>query len=218
MLGSDFATYVKRILKRTDKDTEIYEAATDIVMDMRLKFSSEAYAYEAYTTLVDTVGEYKILLPSDFGHLVDNVRIIDTNDDTAYSPLKKISKAHYDELYSQRLASTTTNRDSGVPEHFCIFGGELFIGPPVDRTTFRLHISYTKEAATAVTSATASVPFTDYYRKTVRYGVLWQVYEGLEMYDEAEIWRRRYAEDLAFIVKNDEDNRSAFEPIQYAGV
>ena len=35
MLGSDFAAYLKRTFKRTDKDTEIYEAMTDVVMELK---------------------------------------------------------------------------------------------------------------------------------------------------------------------------------------
>ena len=67
-------------------------------------------------------------------------------------------------------------------------------------------------------SGTASVPFTDRYRKIVRYGVLKEVYLGMELYDEAGIWSTLYEADLLKIIDNDKINVKGNEPQKYNGI
>jgi len=103
MDGATFYAYVLRKFIRTDKSTEVYEATTDTIANMLIKFKSDDFKEEAYITGISAVGDYQIALPSDFGHLIGNVSVIDTSDDNAYCEMNKISKQTYDEKYADRL-------------------------------------------------------------------------------------------------------------------
>lgn len=217
MLGSEFATYVRRILKRTDKDTEIYEAATDIIADIRIQLKADDYKEEAYITGISTLGEYRIALPSDFGHIIGEVTLIDDvskNDKT----LKKISKQEYDAKYSDRLYANLSDVTDDIPEHFCIYAGQIYLGPVPDKTSYKYQINYTTEDFAEVTSATDPVPFTDKYRNTLRAGVLAEIFAGLEQYDESNYWREIYNSGLVKLIANDEDNTSDREGVVYHGI
>ena len=214
MTGSDFLAYIKRKFLRTDKDTEAYEAMTDIVADIRLRTDSEDYKEEAYVTGIETLGDYRIALPTDFGHLIGEITVIDTADDQLVGTITKISKSKYDELYGSRLL---TNYDSGTPKHFCIFAEQIYLGPVPDKISYRYQINYTTEDYSEATSAT-EIPFTDRYRDIVRSGVLMQLHEGLENFEEANYWRVLYQDGVEKIAKNYSDNIDDNQPVEYSGV
>jgi len=219
MTGANFYTYVLAVLKRTDKSTEVYQAMTDVVMDMRLRFHSEDFkTISSNLTGCSAIGDYSLTLPTDFGHLISNVEIRDNASDEDYVPLEKISIGKYKDLYSSRLNTSTSNRDTGTPIHFCVFGGDILVGPPVDKTSYKFKITYTTEDATEIASGTSSVPFTDRYRKTVRYGVLKEIYLLLENYEEATVWSELYEVDIQKIIDNDYSNVRDDNPISYNGI
>lgn len=215
MTGAEMLAYVKSTFKRTDKDSEIYQAMLDTIMDMRLRFHSEDFKYESYASIAN-IGDYKMTLPDDFAHLIGEISIEDTETDESYGTLHKISKSRYDELYPFR--TTTNNRFTGVPIHFCLYGRELFVGPCVDKETYRFQVNYTTEDATEITASTVDVAFSRRHRKTLRYGIMKELYLGLENYQEADIWSNLYEADLIKIIRNDISNISDNDTIQYHGV
>lgn len=217
MTGQQVYDYVLSVFKRTDKSAEVYDAILDTIMDMRLHFNSEDFKYES-SAQVFNIGDYKISLPADFGHLIGNITPKDTASDISYQPLIKISKQRYDEKYFRRIIDTIPNRLNGIPIEFCIFGQEIFIGPPVDKATYKFQINYTTENATAITASTADVPFSDRHRKTIRYGAIKELYIMLENYTEAEAWSNLYEADILKIIKNDMENISDNDVIEYSGV
>lgn len=218
MTGSEFYTYVLSIFKRTDKETQVYEAMTDVAMDMRIRFNSESFKTISSELSITTIGNYTLDLPSDFGRIIGHPMVRDDDADTDYLPLKKISIDRYNELYGDRYNDAVGNRNTGTPVNYCLFGGDVLVGPPVDKDSYTFRIAYSQEAATAVTSGTANVPFTDKYRKTVRYGVLKEMYLLMENYQEAEIWSDLYESDILKIINNDQANVRDDEPMQYSGV
>lgn len=217
MTGVEFLTYVKKIFMRTDKDAEIYEAIKDTVMDMRVRMYSEDYSVESSAlTGISSVGDFKLNLPDDFGHLIGDVLIYNSVTNQDYLPLKKISKESYDQKYSDHLLSA--NRWTGVPREYCVFGNKIYLGPAVDSTNYAFKINHTQEDSPTITSGTANVPFTEKHRETVRYGVIQRVYELLENYQESEVYERKYENGIAKIVANDNENTKSYEPIRYSGV
>jgi len=218
MTGANFYTYILSTLKRTDKSTEVYQAMTDVVMDMRLRFHAQDYKTISSALTISSLGGYSATLPTDFGHLIGGVSVKETVQDIEYPPLNKLSIQSFNEKYGSRFNAAYGNKLAGPPEDFCLFGGNLLIGPPVDRTTYEFRIAYTQESATEITSVTTSVPFTDKYRKCVKYGVLQLVYETLENYDEADKWAEKYERDLGKIIENDRQNSKDSEFIRYQGV
>ncbi len=218
MTGAEFYAYLLRTLKRTDKSTEVYEAMTDTAFDMRLRFYSEDFKTRSSAlTGCTTVGDYSLTLPTDFGHLIGQVSMKDDSSEQDYLPLLKISIEEYDRLYPDRQLDAAS-RDTGVPRHFCIYGGEIFVGPCVDKTTYDFVINYTQEDATDIVAGTVLVPFTDKYREVVKHGVLMRIYRDLEMYQEADIYEVKYEQGIAKIMANDEINSSATSVVRYSGI
>lgn len=217
MLGSDWLAYVKKKLIRTDKDAEVYEATTDIIADMRLQFKSEVYKEEAYIVGISTLGEYRIAVPTDFGHLIGEITCVDP-DANSNRELRKISKAAYDIKYGDRLYDAAADMNTGEPQEFCVYGEQFFIGPVPDKVTYKYQINYTTEDYTEVTASTTNVPFTDNYRNILRDGVMFQIYDLLENYVEADRYRALYLDGLGKLINNDEANIMDNAPVSYNGV
>lgn len=215
MIGSDFLTYVKRKFKRTDKDTEIYQATTDIIADIRLRLKSDEYKEEAYIVGITSLGDYRISLPSDFGHLIGSVTVIDVTNDEPLGVLTKISKQRYDELYQDRLLVDPVD---GIPKHFCIYAEQIYLGPVPDSVDYKYQLNYTTEDYTEVDASTALVPFSDKYRNILRAGVLAELHDGLENFEESAYWRQMYLDGVSKIEKSELDNTTAHDNMQYNGI
>lgn len=222
MTGSELLTYIKRVFKRTDKDTELYECITDIIVDMRLRMLSDDYSIVSTTLSADTAlaeGTYILNAPSDFGHLtIDGVLVRDTTADDVYNPLIKISKAEYDRVYQDSYSSTVSNRNTGIPAHYAYYGRKFYIGPALDHANYEFKINYTTDGVTDITAGTTVVPFTDKYRKVIRDGALMLIFRMLENFDEASIWEQSYEQGLQKIIDNDDYNRSTAGGANVSGI
>jgi hypothetical protein len=209
MTGANFYNYVLQVLKRTDKSTETYTAVADTVMDMRSRmFSEDALKVSAALTGCSTIGNYELTLPTDFGHLVGDVLIKDTAADDVYLPLNRITKPEWDIEHNQAIATAVGNRLTGTPINYCMFAGKIYVGPPVDKTTYEFKINYTLEDEPTYTAATAAVPFTEQFREVVRAGTLQRMFREIGNYPESDIWGAVYAEGVNNIIDNDEANRN----------
>lgn len=185
MSGSDWRSYVLRGgFKRTDKDTELYEETTDAIQEMRREFMfAEAEVETETTDTIATLGDYRIDVESDFGLLL-GVTVIDGQNGTALIPK---TKKEFDELYPDISAT----QDRGYPKHFCLFAGQIQIGPIPSSTDFEYRKAYSRRAGT-VTSSTTSVPFTSEYRDVLRDLVQAKLYKGLDEFDKAAAFRAEY--------------------------
>jgi len=170
---------------------------------MRVKFKSDNYSEEAYIAGISTIGEYQVLLPADFGHIIGEISVIDTAADQWYAPLKKISKQRYDELYTDRELASTGNMNLDVPRHFAIFAGQIYLGPVPDLTTYQFGINYTVEDSADVTTSTDPIPFTVElrHRNVLRNGVLFELHDGLENFEEASYYKSLFLDGLDDIVR-----------------
>jgi len=214
MTGEEFRDYVVRTFKRTDKDTEIYEAITDMVMDLKLNYFFEAFKDTDETLQVAALGDYKIDLSTvNIGHIVGRVRLL--NDDGGSKPLTKRSKETYDDLYPHQ---EETNVDTGVPSDYTIFGGYLWLGAVPDSADYKYGISFSTEAATTIASGTASVPFTDKYRWILRNMVLAELYYMMGNDEEGNKWQNKAQGGIEKIIANDEFNIDAPEAVNYQEV
>lgn len=220
MTGASLYSYILQIFKRTDKSTEIYSAIADTVIDMRNRMISDEHStVSSALTGISAAGDYELTLPTDFGHLVGDVLIKDTSADDTYLPLKKISKAEFDLLYSDVLATAVGNRHTGTPVHFCFYGQKIYVGPAVDSTNYQFKINYSTEDEPTYTSASASIPFTPKFREVVRAGVLMRMFREVENYGQADIWASLYYDGIGAIIANDDFNRDgSVLSIQYNGV
>lgn len=214
MTGSDFYAYILRVFKRTDKETDVYEAITDTIMEIKARFISDDFKTIVSNLVISALGNYTIDLPTDFGHIIGDVIILE-NGQGSY-PLHKRTKETFDRLYPHP-ADTTIVRSK--PTDFCLFGGKIYLGPVPDSVAnYAYKLSYTTEAETAVTSATAAVPFTDRFRWIIRDMVLEKLYAGLGFDAEAQKFKVRGEEGLSLMVGNDVFNTDTIEAVDYQGV
>ena len=202
MTAVNFYDYLLRTFKRTDKATEVYEAITDTIMDMKIQFEWETFKEEAYSTSIAVLGDYKLVLPTDFGHLIGDVKILETDDCDSY-PLNKLSKPLFDTKYPN--PNSTVNQRA-KPVDYCIFGDQIFIGPIPDKITYTYEFSYTTEEATQFDNTSTAIPFTGRYRECVKAGVLYRLYALLEQDDEAMKWKSIHNDHLVKAIENEKNN------------
>ena len=200
MTGSDFLAYILRKgFKRTDKNTEVYEAITDAIQVMRRRFSfDEAETEITSTDTLATSGEFKIDIESDMGLLQGVIM----EDDTDAHQLKRLPKAQFDELYPD----INVTDDQGYPEHYCVFDGQIYVGPIPDATDYVFRLCYSLRAGT-ITSSTVGVPFTDLYREVLADKTLELLYESLEEYDRAGYHAQKFEAGFAEAVKRERKNK-----------
>ena len=205
MIASEFKDYVVKVLKRTDKDTDIYDATTDTVIDMRSRYPFDQFKQEAYSSTLTTLGDYKLDIPTELGHFIGQVRII--NGDTEYQPLTKITKEQYDRLYPNQ--NTTTSR--GIPRYFCFYGSQIHLAPVPDSLDYQYEVNYGEELFFEFTGTdvTNYVPFTDNFREVLRFGVLMRVYANLDNDQETIRWKALYEEGIDRMIKRDFKNTYA---------
>jgi hypothetical protein len=196
MSGSDFYTYVLRKFKRTDKETEVYEAITDAVQALRVRFMfDEAEAEQETTDTIGYIGDYKLDLETDFGLLL-GIRVEDGNTGI---PLVPLNKAQFNAKYP---GIDTDPSAPGFPINYCIYGGKILIGPAPDKTSYVFRIAYSRRAGT-VTSSTSGVPFTAVYRDMLRDLVLSYLWDGLEEDDKAAKYKAKFEESFLFATRRE---------------
>ncbi len=205
MTGEEVRDYIVRRFKRPDKDTDIYESLTDVIMEMNLVFYSQKAAQEAFTDFISEIGDYKLPLPVDFGHIIGDITAVDNTNGETWT-VRKISKEAYDELYGDRLFDEVSRVDKEKPRHFCVYAEQIFLGPVPDNVEYIYQINYTTEEATVIEADTASVKYSDRYRRCLRYGVLADLYAGMSMDEEAAKWQAYYDREIDRIVANDDTN------------
>jgi hypothetical protein len=106
-----------------------------------------------------------------------------------------------------------------IPIHFCIYGNQLMVGPVPDKTTYRYHLNYTAEDTTVVASDTDPVPFMTNYkeRNVVRDGVLMELYDGLNQFEESNYYRALYERGKVMFEDYEHDNTRSSANIEYSG-
>lgn len=186
---TNFKTYVKYDLKRTDKDTEIVQALNDMILFVAAKLPMGAYKYQSYIALV--AGQEDYPLPSTLMHVLHPVKYLEgsATSDSGW-PLERISKQEYDERFIN--PNRTSPDDTGEAGFYCIFGGCILIGPiPESGTNDLLEMDWTTRPTDL--SADADTPaLGDEWREVLKCGVLARVNAGIELFQEAAYWESQY--------------------------
>lgn len=213
MTGSDFRDYIVRTFKRTDKDTEIYEAMTDVVMDIKIALKAEDFKTESITLTIPVSGNYTVAVPADFGHMIGVLTLV--NPAGGSWPLIKRSKEIYDDIYPYQHETVSIK---GAPKDFCLYGNTFYIGPKPDLTTYKYQLNYTTETATAMVAGTTSVPFTARYRQYVKDMILARLYFDLDDDEKASKYTQLGQVGLGKIIANEMYNTDAPAVTRYQGV
>lgn len=213
MSGADWYTYVLEDFKRTDKEDAIFNATKDIIDDIRLRVPTQDDESQTTTTdTISTLGDYRIDLEDNFGMMVANVLL---QEETLGRPLDKISKAEFDRRY---LLYGTGSAFRGVPEAFCVFGGQILIGPVPNSTDYSYVVSQTDDPHSEYTIDSVSIPFTNRYRLIVKNGVLSLTFKGVRNDDQAAIYGTLYENGMRKLEKREDRNRTGVRKTRYQGV
>lgn len=211
MTGPDFLTYVKKKFKRTDKDDDLYDAITDAIAELRRVYSFDEDETEMTTTaVISALGQYKIAVEDNLGLLQGEIVVLD-NDDSFQ--LIKMSKQVFDQTYPNPAA---TNVSMDKPKHFCIYAGNIYLGPVPDKTSYTYRLNFSKRGAT-VNALTTSVPFTKHYREPLREGVLMKAFDGLDD-DQFQKYAAKWTFFKDQIMVREERNQKGTGAIQYHGI
>lgn len=212
MTGATWLAYLKRAFKRTDKDTEIFEATTDVVRDMRMKVPMLDDEVNKQTLdAITIVGDYKLNLEPDNQMLLGDVTV---RDGTNSRQLNKVSKAVFDRRYPNPDAS---NVSKGMPEDFCVFQGQMFFGPVPDKTTYEYWINYLQDDMESIELASLAVPYSNRYRLYLKWGVLAILYSDLKNNEEAVKNGSLYDNALKEVVNpREEGNRASQGYVEYS--
>jgi hypothetical protein len=209
--GSSWYSYLIRTFKRTDKSVEAFDATNEAIAEIRREIRTAREEKEtALTDQISTLGEYKMDLESDFSSFVSDIFIRDSGDGYYLIP---ISKTMFDNLYSKW---GTGSSERGRPRHYCVFSGQILVGPIPDSTAYTYVISYTKDDGVLVTSVSASVPFTKPdYREILKFGALWRMFKLVENDDQAAQYKGLWDDGLMKIERKERHNRRPFVSVAY---
>lgn len=212
LTGSLMRAYVIRSgFVRDDMDDELYDALTDTIMEMEQAFQFGEREKETTTTdTITTVGDYKIDLETDFGHLISVVLL----DGDTSKPLTRVSKETFDLLYT----TPPSNENLGYPESFAIFGGQLYIGPPPEVTTYRYRLSYSQRLTSTIDASTDPVPFSAQYRELLKDGSLYRLFKNLKNWDTAAAFKNDFAEGMTRVMMRERRNRGGAGFVAYRDV
>lgn len=178
MTGQAFRNYVvTTAFKRTDKDTELYYATTDVINKILESYPSADYK-QADVDMPLIAGTFAYDLPADFEHMIGDPVIVDGVDSPV---LTKMTRPEFQERYSD---NKTTSELRQLPKDYCIFGNKLYVGPTPDYA-YTLYYDYSASYTGEVTALTPNVPFTNINRLMMKHLVLAVLYKDLDEYDLA---------------------------------
>lgn len=213
--GSDWLDYLVNDcgFNRTDKDQALLAATKDTIDDIRRRMLTEDYITEkTVTDSITILGDYRIDLESDFGLMASGV----TLQDAAHGkPLNKISKKEFDRKYTSFGTAASVR---GIPQDYCISGGQIQIGPVPNSTSYVYIINYSIDDHATITADTVSVPYTDKYREIVKDGVFSRIYSSLKNDDQAAKYGTLYREAMTAWERREDRNRAAVRQTRYQGV
>lgn len=187
MTRLNFLAYVKRIFKRTDKDTEIYEALNETIKDIGTRGPFPGYAFTSYTPCVVEQEDYP--LPTDLLHISHPIKLLDgsaTGDSGA--PLEFISKAEYD------IREPNPNRTSpatGKPTAYTIYSNQIMLTPIPDSTDYLIEIDWGK-IPPSLSADSDTAAFQEVGDEVIKWGTLWRLFAGVGLYEDADYWRNLY--------------------------
>jgi hypothetical protein len=215
MTGIDWQAYVLRTFKRTDKTAELFDATNAAIAEIRRKFTTGRDEKETATTdVIGVLGEYRLDLESDYGLSVSDVFIRDNNSGRYLTP---ISKSKYDQLYGIWGSGSASQRS--IPVHYCLFGGQILLGPIPDSISYTYVVSYSRGNLAPATIATLSVPYTtEDYKEILRDGALWRLYKLVENDDQAGAYKALWDNGLLDIERKERRNRRISPIVAYHDV
>lgn len=211
MTGAEFYAYLLRGgFVRPDQEQAVYDHLTDTILEIEQLYEFDEREEES--TLTDTItvlGDYKMNVEADMGLLL-GVTLIDGNFSRA---LNKRSKRWFDEKYPNPAADVAEGR----PKDFCLFAGQLYVGPRPDSVSYQYRMDFSRRLTTSIDSTT-SIPYSAQYREVLKDGTLWRLFENFKNFEEANRFLPKYQGGLQRIINKERRNKTGFGCVEYHGV
>lgn len=184
-------TYIKRDLKRTDKDTEITQGINDMINWVSLQIPHGNYKFQSYISTI--VGREDYALPTNLVHLIHPVKFLDGSAATDWGfPLEYLTKEEYD------LREPNPNRTSpstGKPTGYTIYSRSILLTPIPDSANYILEIDWAKRVNAL--SADGDTPdLGAEWDEVLKQGCLERVYAGMGMLQESQYWAGLYRDQF----------------------
>lgn len=205
MTRVNFLAYIKRVIKRTDKDTEIYECLNETITDIANRYPFENYQFQSWIPCV--VGQEDYPLPSTLVHLAHPLRLLEgsgTTDDGF--PLEFITKEEYDEIEAN---PNRTSPETGEPAQYTIFSDSILLTPIPDSTDYLIEINWGKQA-TALSADSDSPSFISAWDEIIKCGTLFRVFLGLGLAEDATPWQALYEQGILRMIDRDKDKKNSW--------
>lgn len=185
--GPDLYAQFLRTFKRTDKETEFYDALTDTVQELLRRYQFDEVTTSAtFTDTISSLGEWRLDGNANVGLLAGDVVLLDGGN--SY-PLFKVTPSEFDRRYPN---PDYVSSDRGTPQVWTYRGGQVWIGPIPDSVSYTYKIAQSARLNADITATTESVPLSATYRELLKAGCLHRVFESMEAYDKSEYWRGKF--------------------------
>jgi len=204
MTRLQFLTYIKQDFKRTDKDTEIYQALNDTLKDICSRGEPmEGYTYQSWCPTV--VGQEDYPLPGTLLYLHHPIRLLEgsATGDSGYS-LIYTTKNNYD------IIEPNPNRTSpatGMPSLYTIWSNSVLLSPIPDKATYILEINWGR-TTNELTGASDTSFLLSQYDEIVKWGTLMRLYLGLGLDQEGAKYAALYNDPIMGVKKIEHQNKS----------
>jgi len=198
----NFLAYVKRVLKRTDKDVEILEAENETLSDIASRHDFEAYMFQSWVPCVVKQEDYP--LPTDLLHLQHPIRLLEgTGTNDKGWNLKWLTKAEYD---AKEPNPHRTSPSDSEPSCYTVYSDSILLYPIPDSTDYLIEINWGK-VPTTLSGDSDTSSFKAVWDEVVKHGTLFRMFASLELYQEAEYWRALYEQGIAKMIDRDMDKK-----------
>jgi len=178
----EFRTYVLYDFKRTDKDTELYQAYNDTIKHIANLHPNEGLKYQSWIPTV--AGQEDYTLPATKCHVIHPIRFIESSTSSAGYPLIKTAKEEFSEMFPNPNA-TGTAVARGKPTHYCIYSNSILIGKLPDVATYILEMDWSK-LPTSQDAASDLQELGTEWEEVLKWGTLARLYESVGLTGEAD--------------------------------
>ena len=178
---------VIEIFKRDDKSDAVYRAHYETIKDIVSRSPLNSITFQSWIPMVVAQEDYP--LPDNLFHLIHPIRLLEgsATGDSGY-PMEKITKEEYDR---REPNPNRTSPDTDKPTAYCIFSNSILTTPLPDSTDYLLELNWGKVPVEG-TADSSEYALAAYWDEVIKWGILWRLYLGLGMTDEASTWMTLY--------------------------
>lgn len=207
MTRLQFLSYIKRQFKRTDKNTEIYEALNETIKDIASRYSFDVYSFQSWIPCIVEQNDYR--LPTNLLQISHPIKLLDgSSTGDSGKRLSYITKEEYDVIEPN---PNRTSPDTGKPSMYTIYGGSILLTSIPDSTDYLVEINWGKiPTSLDVDSDTAN--FSSMWDELLKWGSLARLYAGIGLEGEGG-WGNRYEAQIKNMISHTKDRH----PEQWVG-